>query len=63
MAKQEVKTETRGGAREGAGRKKTEDTTIYSFRLNTEAMEILRLKYERELTSKINKYIKKLAGI
>jgi hypothetical protein len=58
---QESNTSTHGGARPGAGRKKKEETITTGFRINTEALNIVRAKYGRTLNSKINEFIIKLA--
>jgi len=55
-------TETRGGKRPGAGRKKTEETVLKSFRLNQEALNRCLVLYGRGLSGKVNEFIKSLAG-
>jgi len=57
-----MKESTHGGARAGSGRKKKEETSTTGFRINTEALNIVRAKYGRTLNAKINEYIKKLAA-
>ena len=51
---------TRGGKREGSGRKIKEETVITSVRLNKEALEILRAaKYP--INKEINELVKKIS--
>ena len=57
-----LKTETRGGSRPGAGRPKADQTTLKSFRINSEALEICLDAYGKNLSAMLNSYIKKLAA-
>ena len=50
-----------GGKREGAGRKKKEDTETTGFRINSEALNICRVAYGRTLNKQVNDFIKRLA--
>jgi len=50
-----------GGHRPNAGRKKTEETTLKGFRVNTEALNLCRSAYGKELNRRVNDYIKILA--
>lgn len=60
-----LKKDNRGGARPGAGRKAKEPTTTTGFRINSEALEIIReAKYPinkavNDLAKEIAKKIKK----
>jgi hypothetical protein len=51
-----------GGAREGSGRKKKEETVTTSFRINKAALMTCKKLYGRKLNAMVNEHIKALAG-
>lgn len=55
-----MKTENRGGARLGSGRKKKEVTVTTGFRVNEDSLKIIR-KAKFPINAEVNKLIKRIA--
>ncbi len=57
---EQKKKETRGGARENAGRKKREETVTTSFRVNRAAIQTIR-ESGFKINEAVNDFVKKIA--